>query len=325
MLLILCGLLREYQNGLEGVRRLVFDANPNVKFDVALLTSIRMLCSYRDTVNGRAMRGELPRSPEALRQDIRDRLSSQLIYTELRDGPIPNSTCHFSTQAKACFGKGMPSDLHVMPVNAKPAFQYRLANGVDGLAQAGLLGRYNHVLVMRPDSIFTRPLNLRHACNKHPGFNIISGSLQRQLGYFHDRDFDLAYLSCEPQHLQRWLHPWLCNDANCRLPKHSPPPRMPAGFNSSLTVDQCKPFYGIMRFECTAVAGFEKSGVRLGNLDDSHIFVNVLGHEAWVRNGLVAADEYSPERVDNHSATSCNRAVPHSKGTDSVKGLIMYR
>ena len=67
---------------------------------------------------------------------------------------------------------------------------------------------YRHWLVMRPDAELLKPLPLMKTCVSYPGFNVISGSLRRDF-YFHDRDWDWAYLVCEPAALAFWIGYWL--------------------------------------------------------------------------------------------------------------------
>jgi hypothetical protein len=289
VLFIVCGLLREYQAGIEGLGRQIVASNPHTLFDLALLTSERLLCSYRDAIQNRAVRGVL-----ALGGHVNESIVSLLkpwgikyVFQELSDSPIPGSDCHYVRNSAACFMKGMPPGLTVPPLHPKPSFQFRLAHGVHQMASRGLLKQYDHIVVIRPDSVLSRPLNLRRECPTHTGFNIISGSIERDFGQFHNRDFDLAYLACEPTSLQTWLIPWLDNNASNRRGKRQPPPRLPAAFRSNLTTDQCKPYYGPLRYECVAVAKFEDSGQRLGTLDDKQIFVHLVNHETWTRENLV--------------------------------------
>ena len=288
VLVIMNGLLREYQVGIHGLEELLFEANPLIRFDFALLTSERLLCSYRDAINGRAVRGMMPIAGH-LNESIIPLLPANVryVFQQLSDSPIPGSTCHYTRNPRTCFGVGMPAGLG-MPVNTKPSFQFRLAHGVNHMSSAGLLTKYDHVLAIRPDAVLSKPLALSRTCSTHPGFNIISGSLTRQFGAgsFHARDFDLAYLACDPKSLQSWLFPWLDNNASNRRGKRQPPPRLPSEFSSGLTTDSCKPYYGSLRYECVSVAAFEGSETRLGNLDNEGIFVHLINHESWDQAGL---------------------------------------
>ena len=158
------------------------------------------------------------------------------------------------------------------------------------MASEGLLERYDHVLAIRPDASLTRKLHLRMTCQTNVGLNIISGSVQRGLiwGTFHNRDYDLAYLACDPQSLLTYLVPFRDNNATNRLDPRFHPPPTPKEFTRALRKEDCKPYFGVSRYECASFGLMAALKKRVGNLDRANIFVDLINHETWLAAGLGA-------------------------------------
>ena len=162
-------------------------------------------------------------------------------------------------------------------------FAFRLAHGLRGALLSGNVSRdaYEHYLALRPDVVLTSPLLLREVCSTHPGVNIISGARVRPM-HFHDRDWDLGLLACEPRGMSLWLQPYIDNNASMRCPFRSEPPPKPDAFHGNWTTALTGPLWGVVRYECASIAYLRQNKVRLWNLDDMGIYASL---SEWIWAG----------------------------------------
>jgi hypothetical protein len=283
-LIVLAGLLREFELGLASMHRQIFLPNPGMCFHVALLTSYATITSYKERVQRRHARGALPANGTAT---IRALLGPNIpvVFEQISESPIPGSICSWDGKLHlaACVGKGMPGGL-IYPVNRKPSFEFRVAHGLDQMAKERSLASYRRILAIRPDASLTRPLHIEELCSHHPGVNLIGSSIRRSIdGAMHDRDVDLAYLACDAAGLRIYLFPYLDNNGTTRTAIHFREAYrlQPPEFHSRLRRDHCKPYYGVARYECSSIALMARRKIRLGTLDDADIFVDLLNHPSW--------------------------------------------
>ena len=289
VLLILSGLWRAYREGLASIRRMLIDVNPDVAFEIAVLTNPLSSCSNKDHQVGECSNSTFP----------------------VRDGPLP-SLPNFTSALSAVLA---PLPLVYTQFTQwggqkydRPFSFHRLARGWAGLQSIGFAQRYAHVLYLRPDAELTRELPLREVCSRSPGLNVISGASRRGLQdegtYFHHRDWDHGLLSCDPRALNRWLYPYINQSANCDDESGPPLPEYFTGAWPALFFPRnrtrhwrpaARPSYdrpcssspngwrcmlGKSK-ECAAVELFERaraqhSTMRLGNLDRDGIFAKLL-------------------------------------------------
>ena len=278
----------------------VIRVNQHLCFHVALFTTYETLRSYhdghatrREIEQGRLTRGVLPKNGTSTIKALLGRNIS-VVFEQLSKSPIAGTACSFdhSRGLIACFGKGMPAwalrskGASLIPQNRKPSFEFRVANGLHAMSSKGLLKKYNYskILALRPDASLSRSVELEKTCSRYPGVNLIGSSITRVIrGYMHDRDLDLAYLACDVVGLQTYLYPYLDNNATTRsASKFRKAYRLqPRAFNKNLTEADCKPLYGLSRFECSSIALMAERGIRLGTLDKAHVFIDLLNHPVW--------------------------------------------
>ena len=88
--------------------------------------------------------------------------------------------------------------------------------------------RCRQVLVLRPDTLLSVPLQLAPTCaNRNAAsFNVISSSFVRDM-FFHKRDWDYAYLACDSRSINLWMWPFFHEELWCTpevgLPTHHLP------------------------------------------------------------------------------------------------------
>ena len=312
VLIVLAGLLRQWELGFESLRRRVIEVNRNCTFDIALLTDYTNVMSYRDTTLRRSARGSLPANGS---QTVRAQLATTLgpnitiVFEQASPQGIPNRDC--GKALVGCMSDGAPPGIKRLapPNNRKPFFELRVAHGIHAIYSQGLLADYDHVLALRFDASITKPLHIKHVCRDFPGVNLIGASWMRVIpGFVHNRDVDLAYLGCNVSGLQTYLYPYFDNNATTRAEtRFREAYRRPNEFSEKLSPWHCKPYYGPARYECQSIELMAEEGVRLGTLDNASIFVDLINWAYADTNGnqsaaqirglgtVSAADEGSPD------------------------------
>ena len=281
MLIILAGLLRYYELGMESIRLQVVNANPHHHFDFAILTTYTNLMSYRDKLKHLSPRGKLPedgnktviaRLVDTFGQNV------SVVFELSTEQGIPGRNC--GNRLTHCMTDGSPDWVMRLPPppNRKPFFELRVAHGLYRMAAMGILTLYDHVLALRFDASLTKPLHIEHTCRKYPGVNMISASWKRIItGFPHNRDIDLAYLGCNVSGLLTYLYPYYDNNGTTRSEsRFLDAYQLPSEFSQKLTPHDCKPFSGASRYECESIVLMAEAGVRLGTLDEADVFVNLI-------------------------------------------------
>ena len=292
VLIVIAGLLRNWELGLESLHRRVLLANPKADFDFALLTSLTSLASYRDHSMNRPVRGTLPKDGSRTIQQEMMQLApnSSLVFQLISPYGLPrrrdNATGRLiqvdcAANLARCMRGGWPQWAKRLPTadTRKPFVEIRLAHGLHEMAKDGLLKRYDKVLALRPDVALTKDLPLQETCAKYPGVNLIGGNFTRILkGWPHERDIDLAFLGCNVTGLQTYFFPYYDMNATARGdPRFRKAYKIQTEFRPRLNEQDCKPLYGFSRFECMSIQLMREAGIRLGTLDKARIFVDLLG------------------------------------------------
>lgn len=178
-LVIVCGLMREFEAGAASLERQLFARNSGVLFDVAVITSSKQVCSGKD----------------------RQKRPARCYTHEQRLKAIGGVRRAAEVYSRGGSGRSVP---FVM------VDEGRLCEAWSG-PLGSLAPAYHSFVVVRPDVNLTAPLDLRVACRARPGFNVISGSIPYN-NSFHNADADLAYLACGPSAMDAWLSvcpgPW---------------------------------------------------------------------------------------------------------------------
>jgi len=248
VLVILCGLMRYWKLGLGGMRRHVFDPNPNTTFGLALLTSRWIVCTDSDRKNGECpCFGKLP-------NNLTDAVANEL----------PRRVKIVHTDFGSALRKGLKQG---------EQWSYRLATSHAAIEAYGLVAKYDHLLVLRPDVYLTKPLLVSRACSAFASLVIISGTRQRMM-HFHDRDWDWALLACEPRALHIWLRPHLTSSVACQPGEL---PGLPPDFRGVWNAKAIKPgIDGIGWHECAALRDLTQEHLNVSNLDAQGIFSRLL-------------------------------------------------
>jgi hypothetical protein len=281
VLIVLVGLLRQYEEGWTAMRRHFVGPNAGYFFDVVLATDGRTRCTARDP--GCACMGHVPTALAAHFNSSRTRLL-RLVWSSRPRAPPPwnRKHTHWSRLSEAWHEV-------IWPIVR--------------------MRQHRHLLVARPDAALSRPLHLATVCARHPDFSLISGGgaatlsdwtpLQRLLlphpPGVHNHDWDFGSLSCDrPALLGLWLAPWkgACHsNVTCAelLAFHAVPgggassarggcaARAPVEFGGARAFGCGDPF-------CLVAALFAMAAVRIGTLDASRISLNLVRADARMCN-----------------------------------------
>ncbi|CAK0801110.1 unnamed protein product [Prorocentrum cordatum] len=135
-------------------------------------------------------------------------------------------------------------------------------------------------IVLRADVHFdyrTKHVNIASLCDSQPGYNFISGPWERPC-FWHQRDWDLGAVACNPRVLQFGITPHSMCDSQwdgCANGSDEPPP-LPEGFSGSWK-DKCgdESLRACSTYQCNQVLTFMNSGEHLGTLDTYGIFLTI--------------------------------------------------
>jgi hypothetical protein len=189
-LIVLIGLFREFERGTNSVKRNLIEANPHTAFDVALFTD-DSVCSSKDVETGRCS------------------------CTDAVNASVINST------ATAQYGSRL---IHMQVAHAS-SMGSRWQQSWPTIR--ALAASRQYLIVLRPDVELVAPIDAPHTCERHPGFNIISGDFERDY-VFHKRDIDFGYLACSAAAANlKWDA--ADEEATCC----TSPPSLPTGFTGS--------------------------------------------------------------------------------------------
>ena len=92
-LLVWCGLLRYFRQGWEGLQKPLFAANPEVSFDVAVLTALTVVCTDKDRAFGECPCIEpLPKTTSKLLEELRRLFAPRrLVFSQVSTVCRPSS------------------------------------------------------------------------------------------------------------------------------------------------------------------------------------------------------------------------------------------
>ena len=242
-LIILYGLHRYFRDGWKRLEESLLRPNPEVSFDIALLTWPHFACTDRD------------RNPE------NDDCTHDKYRLWLRcDGPLP-PVANFTRAMERFYA---PTRLVYTQFThwgfgayAKPHSLHRLSRGWAMMVSLGIAQQYDHVVAMRPDAVLTRPLVLTRACARAdpaasdwaPGVRLLSGQYSAQPSVLRGDDdssraspppeaaapsesrhpyaqlatcreiahatWDLGLLACDPRALTRLVYPTWNRSVTC--------------------------------------------------------------------------------------------------------------
>lgn len=138
-------------------------------------------------------------------------------------------------------------------------------------------------VILRADVHFdygTKHVNMYSLCDLQPGYNFISGPVERPC-FWHQRDWDLGAVACNPRVLKLGITPQdTCYPRwpGCINGTDEPPP-LPKGFSGSWK-DNCgdESLRACHTHQCKQVLTFMNHGESLGTLDAHGIFLRIHRH-----------------------------------------------
>jgi hypothetical protein len=290
VLIILFGLHRFYRHGWAHLQNSLIHRNPDVSFELALLTWPEFVCTNRDRKNGECgwqegwlhCAGPLPSTVNFTREMEKFYAPIPLVYTQFTH-----------------WGLG-PYE--------RPHSINRLARGWTALLSLGLVQKYKHVIALRPDGILTHPLQIETVCAHAPelslifpdvGFENLHLAAKRNDALTTCADvakstWDFGLLACDPRALNRWLYPvWkfrsegerLCMQGTATGAKDfttyalscTAAQKSTSTGNSATTIDSANacPVFRLFARKDTNAQRF-----RLGSLNRSHVFIQMLGNRS---------------------------------------------
>ena len=140
------------------------------------------------------------------------------------------------------------------------------------------LSDYHHVLMLRPDVVFTNTLNITEVCARRRGFNLIMSPYNIDCFVFL-RESDFGFLACDPLSVLDYFHPTsTCESYDGCQRGHDDPPELPHEFQGSWKHTCWRDrsiFKACEQNFCHQVLTFQQKGKRLGNLNEEEVFLTI--------------------------------------------------
>mmetsp|Transcript_127167 Transcript_127167/g.231050 ORF Transcript_127167/g.231050 Transcript_127167/m.231050 type:complete len:432 (-) Transcript_127167:37-1332(-) len=270
MLIVIYGLMRSYQTAWPRIQQMMYLDKweaCGAEVHVLVSTSIQSRCSGKDEKRDPVLCNELSSmSDEAYLAGIRKTYGSRLKAIFVSEA--------FNTDRISAALGHMAGERNGVSSRSARSMMRDFVQSLQGSGAVPYLQRFDYAVALRADVVLSAHLDVPRACGWRPGFNVISGVVDRPC-FIHRRDWDLGYLACSAKLLedffgdasdrQRCRVSWQgCLDDRC-----SPPP-LPRDFTGSWTTP-CGADHGTCacaQNECDRVLQFKSLGIRLGTLDN---------------------------------------------------------